>query len=207
MTDVTGQKMTRAETARPTDTGPRDITGADMFPPDLEGNRHVAERHAANMLTLEIVFLGFVAVVVIVAFIQALGYAIVSARTPFVIMVPLFLLILLQAGRLWGLRDRADFRGRLADVAGGRTTNFNKVLGFSGWMLALLGAVMVLGHYIGIFGFCMALMRGVAREKLKLALIVSVATTAAIFVIFEIGFNVELYRGLLLRYFMGYRDF
>jgi nitrogen regulatory protein PII-like uncharacterized protein len=89
----------------------------------------------------------------------------------------------------------------------GRNASMNKVLGFSGWMLALLAAIMALGHYAGIFGFCLVLMRGLAKESWKLTLLVSVATLAAIFLIFEIGFNVELYRGLLPRYFMGYRDF
>ncbi|MHA6344362.1 hypothetical protein [Roseivivax sp. CAU 1761] len=182
--------------------------GAETDPEDLpEADTSPAGAYIADRLTLEIVFLGFIGLVVLVAFVQALGYELVSSRTPFVIMVPLFVLILVQARRLWGDRDRAAFGERMARVLGGRNVTLNKVLGFSGWMLGLLAAVMAIGHFAAIFGFCVVLMRGLARESWKLTLLVSVATLVAIFLIFEIGFNVELYRGLLIRYFMGYRDF
>ena len=50
----------------------------------------------ADLLTLEICFLGLVGLVVVAAFIEALGYKLVSSRTPFVIMAPLLILIAVQ---------------------------------------------------------------------------------------------------------------
>ncbi|MCG6901251.1 MAG: hypothetical protein LJE68_01085 [Rhodobacter sp.] len=161
----------------------------------------------ANRLTLEICFLAVVALVVVAAFFEALTYQLVSSRTPFVIMVPLFVLIVIQARRLFRVRGKADFGGRVRLALAGKVPDLNKVLVMSGWMVVLLTLIVVLGHYAGILIFAFVLMRVLAKERLVLAVTVAVVTTAIIFCIFEIGFNVELYRGLVWRYFAGYRDF
>jgi fatty acid desaturase len=166
-----------------------------------------AENTRANMLTLEICFLAVIGLMVVAAFLEALSYKIVSARTPFVIMVPLILLIVVQARRLFVVRHDADFNHRLKMAVTGRMPDLNKVVAKSGWMAGLLVAVVVLGHIAAIAIYSFVLMRLVAKENLKLALIVTVATTLFIYVLFEIGFNVELYRGLIVRYFLGFRDF
>jgi hypothetical protein len=51
------------------------------------------------------------------------------------------------------------------------------------------------------------LMNVLGREKLMLSLIVSAVATALIVLLFEKGFNIELYRGLLFRYMAGYKVF
>lgn len=163
--------------------------------------------HEGRMLTLEICFLGLIGLLVVGAFLQATTYALVSARTPFVIMVPLFLLIVVQARRLWALRHAARLSETLADLAAGRLASFNKVLRFCGWMAGLMAAIILLGHYAGLLLFCFATMRLAARERLGLAVAVAIGATAVLYLVFEYGFNVELYRGLIPRWFMGYRDF
>ncbi|MDO7733974.1 MAG: hypothetical protein MUQ04_09260, partial [Paracoccaceae bacterium] len=59
------------------------------------------EKSARGVLVLEIAFLGAVLIMVLAALWAAFGYKIVSARTPFVIMAPLILLIILQFWRLF----------------------------------------------------------------------------------------------------------
>lgn len=166
------------------------------------------KRHPrGHLYALEIAFLSFIALVVAVFFIKATGYKLVSSRTPFVIMVPLGLLIVIHALRLWRVRD--DFRPgqRMAEALAGQNTNLNKVLGFSGWMIAMVAMILVLGHYAGIFLFCVILMRFLAGENWMLTLVVAAATTLFIFGVFEYLFNIDLYRGLIVRYFLGFRDF
>ncbi len=176
--------------------------------PDLPpGEGEDGKAHAANMLTLEIVFLGIVGLVVLAAFLEALSYELVSSRTPFVIMAPLFLLILIHGFRLWRVRREVDMARRLRLALAGRTAQFNKVAAMSGWMAALIAVIAALGHYAGIFLFGVWLMAVLAKERLWFALAVVGVTTALIYGIFEIGFNVELYRGLLWRWYAGYRDF
>ena len=161
----------------------------------------------ANMLTLEIVFLSFVGLVVVAAFIEALSYKLVSSRTPFVIMVPLLILIVIHARRLYGVREKAHFSERISAAFAGRMPSLNKVVAFSLWMALMLVVILGVGHYIGIFLFCFILMYMVEKERLVLALIVAAVTTLLLFVLFEFAFNVDMYRGLFFRWMAGYRDF
>ena len=183
---------------------------SDLPAPDLPARDHADEAvridQRGNLYALEAVFLAVVAVVTVAAFVQALGYKLVSSRTPFVIMVPLLILIVVHARRLMGLRETLGVRERIARTLQGRNQTFNKALGFSGWMVALVAAITVLGHYVAIFGFCVILMRR-AGERWALALIVAAGSTLFIWAVFEIAFNIDLYRGLIVRYFLGYRDF
>ncbi len=166
------------------------------------------ERHPrGHLYALEICFLGLVAVIVVFAFVEALSYKLVSSRTPFVIMAPLIVLILIHGLRIW--RVRADFRpgARLREALSGKVANLNKVLGISGWMIAMVAMILILGHYAGIFLFCVILMRFLAGEKWWLTLVLAGGTTFFIFGVFEYVFNVDLYRGLIVRYYLGFRDF
>lgn len=161
----------------------------------------------ADLLTLEICFLGLVGLVVVAAFIEALGYKLVSSRTPFVIMAPLLILIAVQAMRLFRHRHEAQFGERLRLAMSGQMAGFNKVGVVSLWMVVLLGLIVVLGHYIGLGIFCFALLWKLGGVSVRMSIIVTLGTLAGIFLIFEFAFNLELYRGLVFRYFAGYRDF
>ncbi|POF34495.1 tripartite tricarboxylate transporter TctB family protein [Roseibium marinum] len=166
-----------------------------------------AKGHLANMITLEILFLTVIGIAVVAAFFEARTYQLVSSRTPFVIMVPLFALIVFHARRMWSVRGRSDFTHRLKLAATGQLANLNRTVVISIWMVVLLALITVLGHYAAILIFGFGLMRVVAKQGLKVSILVALGTTLMIYFIFEIGFNVELYRGLIWRYFAGYRDF
>ncbi len=167
-----------------------------------------AERDRRNRLyTLEVCFLAFVGLVVVLALLEATTYKIVSSRTPFVIMIPLLILIAIQARRLWSVRSEFDARARIAGAFAGRDVTLNKVVGFSAWMVGLVLIIVVFGHYAGIFLFCAILMRFLAGESWPLTLVVAAGTTLFIYGVFEFIFNIDLYRGLIIRWFLGYRDF
>lgn len=173
------------------------------------GSNAEAERveRRGNLYALEIVFLGVVGVAVALAFVEATTYALVSSRTPLVIMVPLLVLIAIQARRLSKLREPLDVRARIAGALSGGQAALNKAAGFSAWMIGLVAMITVIGQVAGVFAFCVILMRFLAREAWGLTLIVAALTTLFVWGVFEWAFNVELYRGLILRYFLGYRDF
>ena len=160
-----------------------------------------------NLYLLEICFLGLVGVVVVAAFFEALTYKLVSARTPYVIMVPLFLLIAIHARRLWRVRAEFDVGARLSSAISGHTVGLNKVIGISAWLAGLVLMITVFGHYAGIFLFVLLLMRLGAKEAWRLSLIVAAGSTLFIYGVFEFLFNIDLYRGLIVRYFLGFRDF
>jgi len=88
----------------------------------------------------------------------------------------------------------------------GKAAHLNAVVAMCGWMLGLMALIVALGHYVGLLVFSFALMiRG--DETRRMAGIIAIVTTGLIYLVFEYGFDVELYRGLLFRYFAGYRDF
>lgn len=176
---------------------------------EAEDPAAAAERHErrSDHFALEICFLAVIGLVVLLAFFEALTYKLVSSRTPFVIMAPLFILIVVHARRLWRVRTQFDGRARIANALSGRSGGLNTVLGFSGWMLGLVVMITILGHYAGIFLFCVILMRFLASETWTMALGVAAATTLFVFGVFEFLFNIDLYRGLIIRYFLGFRDF
>jgi tripartite tricarboxylate transporter TctB family protein len=179
----------------------------EIAPETLARLEYEAREKRGAHYALEICFLGFIGVIVVLAFIEALSYKIVSSRTPFVIMVPLLILIAVQARRLWRVRDQFHPGRRILIALKGEHRTFNKVVGFSGWMVVMVLIITVFGHYAGMFLFCVILMRFVADETWMMALLVAAGTTLFIYGVFEFIFNVDLYRGLVLRWFLGYRDF
>ncbi|MGB3406248.1 MAG: tripartite tricarboxylate transporter TctB family protein [Jannaschia sp.] len=166
-----------------------------------------AREQRGRLFALEICFLAFIGIFVAGAFLEATTYKIVSSRTPFVIMVPLMILIVIHAARLWRIRAEFSPGRRISAALRGQTPNVNKIVAFSGWMLGMLVIITVFGHFVGIFVFCVVLMRFLEAESWKLTLMVAAATCVFLFGVFEIAFNIDLYRGLIPRWFLGYRDF
>lgn len=164
------------------------------------------KRRRGNLYALEICFLTVVGLIVVLAFFEATTYAIVSSRTPFVIMVPLIVLIAVHAIRLWAARHEFNPRARISEALSGATPEFNKVLGICGLMVGVIFAIWILGHYAGVFLFCLILMR-LADEKWLLSAIVAAGATLFIYGVFEALFEIRMYRGLIIRYFLGFRDF
>jgi ABC-type multidrug transport system permease subunit len=105
------------------------------------------------------------------------------------------------------VRSEFDVRGRIARVTAWNNRRFKSVAGISAWMVILVLMITVFGHYGGIFLFCVILMRFLAWETWLLTLLAAGCTTFFIYGVFEFVFDVELYRGLVVRYLMGFRDF
>jgi len=82
-----------------------------------------------------------------------------------------------------------------------------KALGLVAWTLLLLGLIIVAGHYVGIALFMFMLLRNVSKKDPIFALAVATSVTLVLFILFEVGFDIELYRGLIYRAFAGYQVF
>lgn len=172
-----------------------------------DGLERETRRAVGNMLTVEVCFVAILLAIIVAAFFEALTYKLVSSRTPFVIMVPLLILLLVQMGRLLKVHSLASTVTRARSALAGEIPVFSKIVAMMVWLTALMVAIIAFGHYIAIGAFIFVMTRVLAGERLKLAIITSVAMTAVILVVFEFGFDIELYRGLIYRYFMGYRVF
>lgn len=162
------------------------------------------ETERKNKSVLELFFISLTGIFVIGAFVAALGYDIVSARTPLCIMVPLLILIGVQFNRTRKAVCAEAVKSELSRVFGGRHEGFNTIAAFIGWMILLLLLILVAGHYAGIAVFMFILLRFVAKERLQLSLLISSGVTVIIYLLFEHGFNIELYRGFAYELWTGF---
>lgn len=168
----------------------------------MQDDRHDSAGHteaAQKKIALELVFIVFVGLFVIGAFISALNYDFVSARAPLVIMVPLLLLIGLQFNRTRKQAEHHVVLHQLSHAIRGENKSLNSVVRFIAFMALLLGLIYVAGHYVGISIFMFFLMYWISREHPVLAIVVSVGVTVLIYLLFEHGFNIELSRGYIMR--------
>ena len=160
-----------------------------------------------GLLTLEIAFLALISVAAGAALIEALDYDSARGATPFAILAPLTFLILLQAARTWRFRGDIQVFDTLRRALAGALPGLNAVVRVIGGLALLFGAIAIFGHYVGLLSFVVALMRLAGKESLRLSMGVGLIATALIYIGFEYVLDVEMYRGLLFRYLVGYRAF
>ena len=76
-----------------------------------------------------------------------------------------------------------------------------------GWLCLMCVIIVVGGHYAGTVIFMFLMIYFIAKEPFLLSLSVTLGATLLLYGIFEYGFNIELYRGMIFRYFAGYEVF
>lgn len=157
----------------------------------------------SNRTTLELYFIVVIGLIVAAAFISAMSYEFVSARTPLVVMLPLIVLIAAQFIRAKKASENVDVRSVLSTVTKGDNQTFNRAAGFIGWMILLLALIVVAGHYAGIAILMFVLLRLVSKEQILFSLALSTVVTVVIFLLFELGFDIELHRGAIFRIWAG----
>lgn len=166
---------------------------------DEQQESSAADLEAQRKATLELLFISFAAITTIGAFVAALTYDFVSARAPLCILVPLLILIGIQFNRSRGSTRFNALKVSITGVVQGKDRNFNRATGFIGLMTLLLLLIYVAGHYIGISVFMFVMLYLLAHERLLLSLALAVGVTVGIYFLFEHGFNIELYRGVVFR--------
>ncbi len=166
-------------------------------------DNRVDVENESNRITMELYFIVVVGLIVAAAFISASSYEFVSARTPIVIMVPLMILIGVQFVRAKKASRSVDVRSVLSTVTKGDNKTFNRAVGFIGWMVLLLALIVVAGHYVGIAALMFILLKFVSKEEMFFSLALSAGVTLVIFMLFELGFDVELHRGAIFKIWAG----
>jgi putative tricarboxylic transport membrane protein len=153
---------------------------------------------------LETYLIAFAGLIFLAALVTAFGYRAIPARTPIFILIPLLLLTVLQIIR----SIRAANSG--ADSAdGGAVTaadmHLLKAMKLVGWTVLLLLLIILAGHYAGVALFMFILLKFVAGKETLFSLAVTAVVTCILFFLFELGFGIELYRGLIFRGLSGYQ--
>jgi len=160
------------------------------------------DKVTANKTTLELLFITLLGIAFGCAFIAALSYNFSSAQAPLVILVPLLLLIGAQINRT---RKTIKTKTVVSDVSyalRGKNPKFSKAAGMAGWIVMLMLLIFIAGHYVGIAAFMFFLLNVISKEGRLLSALVSVGVTVVIYFLFEHGFNIEMYRGLIYDLFL-----
>lgn len=168
------------------------------MPADNENlERPLAETAEHSKRATEFIFIVAVGFIVLAAFAAALGYDPISARAPLCIMAPLLILIGVQFNRCRKATEVRHVSAELQLLVTGPRQRFRAVLSLIGWMALLLMGIYIAGHYAGMAIFLLLMLRVVAKESLRLSIVLTVLVTFGVYLLFENVFNIELYRGLL----------
>ena len=156
-----------------------------------------------NKTTLELLFTTLLGLAFVAAFVAAFSYDRSSAQAPLIILVPLLVLITAQINRTRKATDKKTVVSDISCAVKGKNPNFSKAAGIVGWIVMLMLLIFIAGHYVGIAAFMFVLLHVVSREGRLLSALVSAGVTVIIYFLFEHGFNIEMYRGLVFDLFLA----
>lgn len=157
-----------------------------------------------NTNTLELVFISLIGLAFAAALVAALTYDFVSAQAPLFILVPLLILIGIQFNRIRGSTSSDAVSSGFSNVLKRNHEKFNKATELVGWTVLLLVVIFVAGHYFASATFMYVLLHVRSNETRRLSVVMSISVTAILYLLFEHGFNIELSRGLIFKFFSEY---
>ena len=156
---------------------------------------------------LEMYLVSAAGIVFTMALLAAMSYDTLPARTPVFILLPLLILTVLQINRTRILTANGPSSTKSTRPVFGRENQLGKVLQIFIWTVLLLGLIVIAGHYAGIVMFMFLLLKVVSKKEATLALAIAASVTLVLYILFEIVFDIELYRGLVYRIINGYKLF
>jgi len=162
------------------------------------------DKVTGNKTTLELFFITLLGLAFGGALIAALTYDSISAQAPLVILAPLLLLVGAQINRTRKATNAKTVVTDFSCAVRGKNPNFSKAAGITGWIVMLMLLILVAGHYIAIAAFMYILINVISKEGKLLSAMVSAGVTVVLYFLFEHGFNIEMYRGLIYNLLSGY---
>jgi len=159
---------------------------------------------AARLLKGELIFLSAAACVICAALYETWFHADWNKAVPNVVLYPLAGILALQLLRVMGLRQwMKAVLSQTPKIRVRMTSGFLPVI--VGVCLLPL-AVQMFGHAPAILCFVLTVVWNGCRS-IPVTAASAVLITSGVYALFEFGFGLPLYDGLILRYFQGYRDF
>lgn len=162
------------------------------------------DKVTGNKTTLELFFITLLGLAFGCALIAALTYDSISAQAPLVVLAPLLLLVGAQINRTRKATNAKTVVADFSRAVRGKNPKFSKAAGMTGWIVMLMLVIFIAGHYVGIAAFMFILLYVISKEGRLLSALVSAGVTVTIYFLFEHGFNIEMYRGLIYNLLSGY---
>jgi len=155
--------------------------------------------------TLELYFMIGTGLIFVAALVGALNYEFIPASTPVFILIPLLVLTGVQINSARRVLQTSRTSVKLPGSSVSENNYMARAVMLVAWTVLLLGLIILAGHYAGIALFMFMLLRQDSKNDWVFALAVATVTTLVLFILFEIGFDIELYRGLIYRALVGYK--
>lgn len=146
-------------------------------------------------------------IISVAAFITALGYDPISARTPLICLIPLIILSFIQVIRSVKISGFKYIGMFFKDLFEGQNHEYKKITEITLWTIALSLFIFVAGQYVGMAIFLVMLLRFISKEKWLLISITTIVMVVVFYFLFEHIFEVQLYRGLIYRIWRGFDIF
>lgn len=180
---------------------------------DSKNNAEVQEQSESNTaesspnLAADFVFTIFLGILVVVFFIEASDYAWMSAIAPYIVMVPLLLLLVIHAiklGRNVSWNAVTQFTKTLVTVS---SEAYRKIGMVILWTVVLIVLMYLTGYYVGSLIYLFVMLRMVARESWSTSVSLMVSIPVALYIVFEMILGLQLYRGIIYMIWQGYNIF
>jgi hypothetical protein len=158
-------------------------------------------------LAADVIFTLFIATVVGIFFIDAIDYHRVASRAPFVIMVPLVILIIVHLVKLGRVIKFIDISEYLKLVIKRKDQNSNKFIQINAYITSFIICIYIFGYYVSSALFLLILIKIISKEKLKVTISLMGAVPLFLYLVFEVLLGLQLYRGILYLLWRGYEVF
>ena len=150
---------------------------------------------------LSLFFLGFFVILTIIS----LTYSPKARRLPLIVGIPGVALAVVEVYRRTIKRSTREPQPAVSpdeketeEEGQGLTDDPRKVAGMIGWVVLLVGMIWILGFLVTIPAYTLLFMK-VRRESWTASLLFAGIGFAALYVLFIVTLNIELYPGLIFR--------
>lgn len=162
----------------------------------------------SSMLRFELLFCLFLICLLIVFYIVSLEYSAIARRSPYYVMVPLSIFLLIQITielkKSWSEQQTAEDTGKKGlwqKVIEDSTIRKTLEIPLAAIILFLL--IYLTGQVVGIALFLILFLRKYSQERWVLAISIGVITTIFLYLVFEKLLKILLERGVIYEYLIS----
>ncbi len=161
-------------------------------------------------LTFRLVFTLVIAIALVLFVAVSTTFNSQARMMPLIVGVPVMLLALLQlALELRQAMERKEETAKVAQAPAPATTQGHQhTLVVYGWVVAMFGAIYLVGFVITTFFYPLLYMRIVGHRSWRMSAGISLGALAFLYVVMILGLQVDLYNGILVvalrKAFAGY---
>lgn len=155
----------------------------------------------------DLLFTAILGLLVFYLLIEALDYKFMSKIAPYVVMVPLMLLIIIHIIRLLRQVSWTEFKTFLGQIILFKNEQHRKFMGIIGWTITLMLLIYIAGFYVGATVFLFVLLKLIANERWVISVVLTIVIPLSLYGVFELMLGNRLFRGIIYSIMNGHSVF